>query len=273
MYDARIGRTLSPDPYGQFASPYVWVGNDPVIGYDEDGGLSDWGAFKIGFIVAGVGTALIVGGNDDLSTAEKFFISVGAGVLGGFAGKWLNNLDFAAEAQLARTDATPYEVDVHINKGAKGRNMGGKWGGHVAIQVGSKTLYEYKPTINGSKDGNLWEKTRRLLGFFRSKGKFNAEEDGEFGASPSGYERHRFYASDAQVRKLERYAEKLRKSPGHYSFFGKRCTSVGSRLLRRAKILHYRNIFNRKASEISPKTFDESLDEVERNGKKKKGRR
>jgi hypothetical protein len=38
MYDARIGRTLSPDPYGQFASPYAWVGNNPVSGVDPNGG-------------------------------------------------------------------------------------------------------------------------------------------------------------------------------------------------------------------------------------------
>jgi RHS repeat-associated protein len=38
LYDARIGRTLSPDPYGQFASPYSWVGNNPVSGVDPNGG-------------------------------------------------------------------------------------------------------------------------------------------------------------------------------------------------------------------------------------------
>jgi RHS repeat-associated protein len=38
LYDARIGRTLSPDPYGQFASPYSWVGNNPVSGVDPTGG-------------------------------------------------------------------------------------------------------------------------------------------------------------------------------------------------------------------------------------------
>jgi len=41
MYDARIGRTISPDPYGQFASPYMWVGNNPVSGTDPTGGLAN----------------------------------------------------------------------------------------------------------------------------------------------------------------------------------------------------------------------------------------
>jgi len=39
LYDARFGRWLSPDPYGQFASPYIGMGNNPVGGVDKDGGL------------------------------------------------------------------------------------------------------------------------------------------------------------------------------------------------------------------------------------------
>lgn len=39
MYDPRIGKWLSPDPYGQFASPYLGMGNSPHISADPDGGL------------------------------------------------------------------------------------------------------------------------------------------------------------------------------------------------------------------------------------------
>src|SRR5690606_26176409 len=39
MYDARFGRWLSVDPYGQFWSPYVGMGNIPHMGTDPDGGL------------------------------------------------------------------------------------------------------------------------------------------------------------------------------------------------------------------------------------------
>src|SRR5271154_144940 len=39
MYDARFGRWLSPDPYGQFSSPYLAMGNNPVSGTDPNGGL------------------------------------------------------------------------------------------------------------------------------------------------------------------------------------------------------------------------------------------
>jgi len=38
MYDSRIGRWLQYDPKGQFNSPYIGMGNDPVRGTDPDGG-------------------------------------------------------------------------------------------------------------------------------------------------------------------------------------------------------------------------------------------
>ncbi|GGF27949.1 hypothetical protein GCM10011383_44570 [Hymenobacter cavernae] len=40
LYDARIGRWLSTDPEGQFDSPFVGMGNNPVSGTDSDGGWS-----------------------------------------------------------------------------------------------------------------------------------------------------------------------------------------------------------------------------------------
>lgn len=40
MYNARIGRWMSPDPYGQYASPYIAMGNNPVLMVDPDGGFS-----------------------------------------------------------------------------------------------------------------------------------------------------------------------------------------------------------------------------------------
>src|SRR5437868_1788017 len=38
MYDSRIGRWVSPDPYRQFKNPYLGMGNDPVNAIDKDGG-------------------------------------------------------------------------------------------------------------------------------------------------------------------------------------------------------------------------------------------
>jgi len=41
MYDPQIGRWASTDPYGEFASPYIGMGNDPVNTVDPDGGGVD----------------------------------------------------------------------------------------------------------------------------------------------------------------------------------------------------------------------------------------
>jgi len=46
FYDAEIGRWLTTDPYGQYHSPYVGMGNNPISGFDSDGGWnSDGGIF------------------------------------------------------------------------------------------------------------------------------------------------------------------------------------------------------------------------------------
>ncbi|MCH2232542.1 MAG: hypothetical protein MK105_19550, partial [Crocinitomicaceae bacterium] len=46
MWDARIGRWLTRDPYSQYVSPYLGMGNDPVNGIDPDGGFkTPFGAF------------------------------------------------------------------------------------------------------------------------------------------------------------------------------------------------------------------------------------
>ncbi|MFT6637658.1 MAG: RHS repeat-associated protein [Flavobacterium sp.] len=38
LWDGRIGRWLSPDPYGQYYSPYLGMGNNPISLIDADGG-------------------------------------------------------------------------------------------------------------------------------------------------------------------------------------------------------------------------------------------
>src|SRR5690606_35266709 len=77
MYDARFGRWLSVDPYGQYASPYVGMGNAPNIGVGPDGGWSWWTA-GAGFVLgAAIGYAASDG---DWGTA------LAAGLAGGLIG-------------------------------------------------------------------------------------------------------------------------------------------------------------------------------------------
>ncbi len=44
LWDARIGRWLTTDPYSQYNSPYLGMGNNPMNGVDPDGGL--FGKFR-----------------------------------------------------------------------------------------------------------------------------------------------------------------------------------------------------------------------------------
>ena len=49
LYDARFGRWLSPDPQGQFASPYLGMGNIPNLSVDPDGGMAgNWNSLVLG---------------------------------------------------------------------------------------------------------------------------------------------------------------------------------------------------------------------------------
>ena len=41
LWDGRIGRWLTTDPAGQYASPYLGMGNNPITRVDPDGGV-DW---------------------------------------------------------------------------------------------------------------------------------------------------------------------------------------------------------------------------------------
>ena len=41
LWDSRIGRWLSPDPYKEFPSPYLGMGNTPNMTIDSDGGCTD----------------------------------------------------------------------------------------------------------------------------------------------------------------------------------------------------------------------------------------
>lgn len=56
-YDPRIGRWLSPDPYGQHDSPYVGMGNNPIVNVDPSGGID--GIVLPGFTITALSNAAI----------------------------------------------------------------------------------------------------------------------------------------------------------------------------------------------------------------------
>ncbi len=87
MYDSRFGRWISPDPYGQFASPYVGMGNTPNGRVDTDGGWS--------WITAGAG--FVVG------AAVGYFASdgdLGWTIVGGIAGGAIGGASFSTNTSI-----------------------------------------------------------------------------------------------------------------------------------------------------------------------------
>ncbi len=92
LYEARTGRWTSTDPYGQFASPYTGMGNNPVSGVDPDGGwMWSWAGAAMG-----AATGAVVGGISSDWDGKKMLIGAGigavaGGILGGIgdeAGTW-----------------------------------------------------------------------------------------------------------------------------------------------------------------------------------------
>ncbi len=76
-YDSRIGRWTAPDPMGQFSSPYVGMGNNPIDIIDPSGG---WG-FSTGFtnFLAAVGIGSVnAAGKYSIDFALTLSASTGA---------------------------------------------------------------------------------------------------------------------------------------------------------------------------------------------------
>jgi len=49
LWDSRISRWLTTDPAGQYSSPYLGMGNNPVSRVDPDGGFDEWVKGKNGY--------------------------------------------------------------------------------------------------------------------------------------------------------------------------------------------------------------------------------
>ena len=77
-YDARIGRWTTTDPYGQYASPYLGMGNVPHMSVDANGGWS-WLGAGIGAAVGGL-SAYIASDGDWRATLLG---GLGGGLIGG----------------------------------------------------------------------------------------------------------------------------------------------------------------------------------------------
>jgi len=87
LWDGRIGRWLTTDPYGQYSSPYLGMGNDPINGIDPDGGYRTWIGAAFGWIGGGFQGSIRnpgLGGNENYAVYKGSFQNDGQGTMGSF---------------------------------------------------------------------------------------------------------------------------------------------------------------------------------------------
>jgi len=140
MYSADIGRWMAPDPYGQFSSPYVGMGNDPANSVDPDGGwIAEVGKWSID------GTRYMVAGTSGLSSASRIIsgaVGIGKGLYASLGGgdppKYKSpNVEYAKKIQtLEQVKATlPASGAVHSNFDDLGEILAYELAGGVAGKV------------------------------------------------------------------------------------------------------------------------------------------
>ncbi|HXH14372.1 MAG TPA: RHS repeat-associated core domain-containing protein, partial [Alphaproteobacteria bacterium] len=92
LYDPVLRRFYSPDPMRQFASPYLFVGNDPLTMVDPTGNLSVWarvgiGAALVAVAIAGLALSFATAGMAAPEAAAGEAALVGAVATGEAAGE------------------------------------------------------------------------------------------------------------------------------------------------------------------------------------------
>ena len=99
LWDSRIGRWLTVDPAGQYSSPYLGMGNNPINGVDPDGGeWFDWVRGKNGDTwvwredITSKGQATAAGLQYGGATKADVIKNWGFNTTDGFEGFWNRNV-------------------------------------------------------------------------------------------------------------------------------------------------------------------------------------
>ena len=187
LYDSRINRWLSPDPKGQYHSPYMAMGNNYVNGVDPDGGAFHiLAGVIIGGLAAGVSLALEPGDIDWLSGRTWGKIGLGAatgasiaalplsaaGALGVVTTRLIGS-SIASGAIATSSDVLDQAIDVHYKGGSiaklsqynyskalgKGALTTATFGlgGYVTQKLSYQaTLQNWSGSINNSMTNNIF---------------------------------------------------------------------------------------------------------------------
>jgi hypothetical protein len=228
-----LARWISPDPYGQFSSPYLSMGNNPVSEVDPDGGLSSRDAFLIGFGAGAIGTSILARENG-ASMVEAGLLGIVGGFAVGYGAFKLNNIghwptlnfDFS---QLGVSTSRNVVSVLISNANAKGH--GGKLGGHVEIGLDNR-VYGFT-----SSPPNPVASPKNILGIYRetwdSPGVFTTQP----GQSAIGDIRFDIPITDEQADDILEEIKTISLSRPRYGTLKDRCTSVAARILNAGKVI------------------------------------
>ncbi len=150
LYDPVLGRFLATDPQGQFASPYVYVGNNPVMVVDPNG--------EFAFILAAAVIGAYLGGSKANGTLNPFGWDWSSGrtwayVAGGAA---LGAAGAGAGAALASAVQGP--VGLATGSGLAAASVSGAAGGAAAGAINSTGMFildGFSGMYTGSLFGSL----------------------------------------------------------------------------------------------------------------------
>ena len=137
LYDPLLRRFLAPDPARQFASLYVFAGNDPLIFADPSGDISVWaqvgiGAALVAVTAVGIGLTLFTGGASDAAAA-----SVDAALIGAEAG---TEAAAVATGEAAATGAAEAAAGAAEGAAAAGVAEGAAAGAEGAAAAGASEV-------------------------------------------------------------------------------------------------------------------------------------
>ena len=147
LWDGRLGRWLTVDPMGEFFSPYLGMGNNPISRIDPDGG-SDWHPDENGNLVADAG-------DSTMSLAEYQGISFDA------AAKQLTDNGYTVNSNgvlnlnvgdVVKTNSFNLQEVVVFSRSKSGSlNLSTPWMNTAISQIGTKEIYgsKYNPLILG----------------------------------------------------------------------------------------------------------------------------
>jgi RHS repeat-associated protein len=155
-YSPAVGRFISPDPAGQFTSPYVYAGNSPVSAIDPDGEF----AFVVALIIGAVVGAYFGGAtvNHDLNPLHwnwrsgKTYAGLFGGVAIGSVGAAAGGLAVEAGAALGASGGIAAEAaGVAVGIGGQALVGAGENAAFTALGGGSD-----KEILEAAGEGALW---------------------------------------------------------------------------------------------------------------------